>query len=122
MMRILAVAMAICGLALTAEKVYAVDVSVKPIVKLLPPRAGAEVVIDLSDTESNMIRDAKGLEAVGGVIGSQFGPIPGVVVAGAVYALKGEIGQKNKGNGVSIKVEYLVVPVLMQGGISVHSR
>jgi hypothetical protein len=118
------IAVAVGGLALTPLPAQAVGVKVKPFAKFgIPPRAGVKIVLSLNDTEANLVANAAGQQEVAGLLaGQKFGPVAANVVTTVVTSLAKEIGEKNKGKGVTVEIEYWVVPILTQGGVKVSTR
>ena len=88
----------------------------------IPVASGVEVVIEFESLEAQTIKDAPALEAIAGLIaGLNLGPLAGSLVAGLIMAAKGEIGAKDRGNGVNFRIRAQLVP-LPQQSVSVDSR
>ena len=90
--------------------------------QVFPPKVGVILRIDCTHTEAQAIKNAPGLPEVAAALAFELGgPIGSAIVAGLVYALQGEIGEKDSGNGVIVAIDKRVFP-LPTTSVSVHTK
>lgn len=91
--------------------------------EFFPPKVGVILKIDCTHTEAQTIKNAPGLPEVAGALAFESGGglIGAAIVAGLVYAVQGEIGEKDTGDGVVVAIDRRVLPIPTTS-VSVHTK